>query len=110
MTKSVEHLDDRILLQRLHQLCARERQVTAQLLWHLAEVDRRGLYRDRGYSSLFNYCMKALHMSEAEAGLRIRMARTARTYPVIYQHLEQGELHLSAITLARYKGRGSFPM
>lgn len=64
MTKSVEHLDDRILLQRLHQLCARERQVTAQLLWHLAEVDRRGLYRDRGYSSLFNYCVKALHKSE----------------------------------------------
>jgi len=92
-------LDDRSLLERLDALCARDRRVTAQLLWHLAEVDRRGLCRERGYSSLFNYCVQALHMSEAEAGLRIRVARAARRYPVIYRHVDRGELHLSAVSV-----------
>jgi len=92
-------VEDRVLVERLEMLCARERRVTAQLLWHLAEVDRRGLYRDCRYSSLFNYCVKGLRMSEGEAGLRIRVARTAGRYPMIYGYLERGELHLSAVSV-----------
>ena len=38
-------------------------------------------------------------MSEGEAGLRIRVARTAARYPVIYRHMDRGELHLSAISV-----------
>ncbi|MDD9946588.1 MAG: hypothetical protein OXU20_36420, partial [Myxococcales bacterium] len=71
-------ITDERLLERLHTLVGKDRRLTAQLLWHLAEVDQRGLHRQQGYSSLFNYCVEALHMSEAEAGLRIRVARTAR--------------------------------
>jgi len=47
-------LDNATVLARLHALVARDRTTTAKLLWHLAEVDARGLYRDEGYSSLFN--------------------------------------------------------
>jgi len=47
-------LDDATLLSRLGVLVTRERATSAKLLWHLAEVDVRGLYRDEGYSALFN--------------------------------------------------------
>ena len=90
-------LDDATLLSRLCVLVARDRTTTAKLLWHLAEVDVRGLYRDEGYSSLFEYCVKALHMSEGEASLRIRAARLSRRFPVVLEKVERGELHLSAL-------------
>ena len=90
-------LDDATLLSRLCVLVARDRTTTAKLLWHLAEVDVRGLYRDEGYSALFEYCVKALHMSEGEASLRIRAARLTRRFPVVLEKVERGELHLSAL-------------
>jgi hypothetical protein len=91
------HLDDATLLQRLHALLARDHRTSALLLAHLGEVDARGLYRDAGFSSLFGYCIGALHMSESEAALRIRAARLARQYPEVLNHVERGELHLSAL-------------
>ena len=53
-----QRIDDRSLLERLDALCARDRRVTAQLLCHLAEVDRRRLFRERGYSSLFTRVLR----------------------------------------------------
>jgi 5-methylcytosine-specific restriction endonuclease McrA len=91
------HLDDATLLQRLHALLARDHRTSAMLLAHLGEVEARGLHRDAGYSSLFGYCTGALHMSESEAALRIRAARLARQYPEVLNHVERGELHLSAL-------------
>ena len=70
-----------------------------RLLVHLAEVDARGLYRERAYSSMFDYCVQALHMSEAEAYLRIRAARLSREFPRVLDMLQAGELHLSALKL-----------
>jgi len=69
------------------------------LLVHIAEVDVRGLYRERAFSSMFNYCVQALHMSEAEAYLRIRAARLSRKFPCVLTMLQAGELHLSALKL-----------
>lgn len=85
------------LLQRLKALLAHDRKTTARLLWHLGEVDARGLYRDAGYSTMFAYCSEALHMSESEASLRIRAARMSRDYPVVLGMVERGQLHLSAL-------------
>lgn len=96
-TTSEKRLDDATLLARLGALVARDHRTTARLLWHLAEVDVRGLYRDEGYSSLFDYCVKGLHMSEGQAFLRIRAARLSRTFPVVLSKVESGELHLSAL-------------
>jgi hypothetical protein len=90
---------DDVLLDRLRHLLAADRSSTARLIAHLGEVDARGLYRDQAYSSMFDYCVRALHMSEAEAFTRIRTARTSRRYPIVLAMLERGELHLSAIKL-----------
>ena len=50
--KPQPRLTDERLIERLHTLVGKDRHLTAQLLWHLAEVDHRGLHRQRGYSSL----------------------------------------------------------
>jgi hypothetical protein len=92
-------LNDRDLLERLTQLAQRERTATAALVAHLAEVERRKLYRDRGYSSLFHYCVRVLRLSEATAYTRIHAARVALKFPAVLGKLQRGELHLSAITL-----------
>jgi hypothetical protein len=91
------HLDDATLMQRVQALLARDHRTCALLLAHLGEVDARGLYRNASYSSMFGYCIGALHMSESEAALRIRVARLARQYPEVLNHVERGELHLSAL-------------
>ena len=95
----VARLSDPALIAELQRLLRQERRVTARLLLHLGEVDARGLYRQHAYSSLFDYCVQALHLSEAEAFLRIRAARLGRQFPLVLDMLERGELHLSAIKL-----------
>ena len=58
-------LSDDALLARLETLVAGERSCAADVVEHLAEVDRRELAIDRGYSTLFDYCRKKLKYSEA---------------------------------------------
>ena len=67
----VARLDDQALIASMERLLQQERRVSAQLLVHLGEVERRQLYLQRAYSSMFEYSVKALHLSEAEAYLRI---------------------------------------
>jgi len=80
--------------------CVREdRRVTAQLLAHLGEIEARGLHRDLGYESMFEYAVRVLHMSDSEAGLRLHAARFARKFPTSLEMLSRGELHLTAMKL-----------
>lgn len=55
------------LIAGLKNALARQQRETARLIAFIAEVDARGLYRDHGYSSMFDYAVRALHMSEGEA-------------------------------------------
>jgi 5-methylcytosine-specific restriction endonuclease McrA len=80
--------------------CVREdRELSARLLAQLGEVDARGLFRDQGFSSMFDYVVRALNMSESEADLRIKAARTAREFPIALEMLARGELHMTALRL-----------
>ena len=90
--------DDELVLHVRH--CVREdRRVTAQLLAHLGEIEARGLHRDLGYQSMFEYAVRVLHMSDSEAGLRLHAARFARKFPASLEMLSRGELHLTAMKL-----------
>ena len=95
----VTQLDDDELIASTQRLLREERKLSARLLVHLAEVDTRQLYRQHAYSSMFEYCVEALHLSEAEAYLRIGAARTGRRFPRVLQMFAAGELHLSALKL-----------
>jgi hypothetical protein len=73
--------------------------LSARLLVHLGEVDARGLYREYAYASMFAYCVDELHMSEAQAYLRIQAARLGRQFPLVVELFAKGSLHLTAIKL-----------
>ena len=96
---SPSHLSDADLIARVKSLAARERDATAQLIAHLAELDARGLYLKAGYGSLFVYCRDALAHSEHEAYLRIEAARASRRFPVILDLLATGAVNLTAVKL-----------
>jgi len=71
-------LSDRELRDALVDATANERGATARVISLLAEYDRRRLYLEDGYSSLFAYCTDALHLSESAAYSRIQAARASR--------------------------------
>jgi len=96
----IEHLKDGELILGLKNALARQRHETAQLIAFMSEVDARGIYRDHGYSSMFEYAVRALHMSEGEAFPRIAAGRLIRKYPRVLGMLSRGELHLCGIRLA----------
>jgi hypothetical protein len=95
----VRRLGDEELVLHLRRCVREEREVTARLLVHLAEVDARGLFRDEGFDSLFSMLTAGLHLSEAAAYTRIRVARLGRRFPVVFGMLARGEVHLSALKL-----------
>jgi hypothetical protein len=94
-SNDVHEIADDELLARLHRLVRADHALTARLLVHMAEVDARGLYRERACPSMFEYCVEELHMSESEAYLRIQAARLGRRFPLVVELLAQGSLHLT---------------
>lgn len=99
MLVSLRRLSDAALVAGLENSLTREREETASVVAHLAELDTRDVYLREGYPSLFVYCRDALGMSEGEAYNRIEVARTARRFPVVLDMLADGRLHLTAARL-----------
>ncbi len=92
-------ISDDELLRRLAALVADSRRTEADLVLHIAEVDARKLYAREATPSMFQYCTERLHLSGAEAYLRIPAGRAAREHPVLLTMLADGRLHLTAIAL-----------
>ena len=63
---------------------------------HLAEIDARRLYLQRGCSSLFDYAVRELGYSDAAAGRRIGAVRLCADQPGARERLRDGSLTLSA--------------
>ncbi|MEZ4222363.1 MAG: hypothetical protein R3B13_15605 [Polyangiaceae bacterium] len=78
---------------------ARRRRAVALLVAHLAEVERRSLHLREGYSSLYDFCLRGLGMSEGEAHRSISSARVARRFPIALGMLADGRLHLTGLSL-----------
>jgi hypothetical protein len=88
-------LSNEELLVEASRLAMCERRATAALIRCLMEVDARRLYLAEGYSSLFTFCTKALHLSEHAAFGRIEVARAARRLPALLAHLDDGSVTLT---------------
>jgi hypothetical protein len=88
---------DAEIVARLKCLLNRERDDTAEIVAHLAELDTRDMHLREGYTSLFVYCRDALGLSEGEAYNRIEVARAARRFPVIFEMLATGAVHLTTV-------------
>jgi hypothetical protein len=97
--RALQSISDDELLHRLAQLMQDSRRIESDLLAHIGEVDARRLYAREASPSMFEYCTRVLHLSEAEAYLRITAARAARKHPTLLTLLAEGRLHLSGIAL-----------
>jgi hypothetical protein len=95
----VRRVSDDELLSRLERLVKADRAIGVKLLVHLGEVDARKLYLERGFCSMYDYCMTALGMSEAETYLRLLAAKTGKRLPLVLERLADGGVHLTAIKL-----------
>ena len=92
-------LSDDELLAHVTRLAAGERQATASLIAHLAELYGRRLHERAGYSSLFTFCTLALGLSDHEAYDRMKAAKVVQQYPAVLERLAAGRVSLTTIRL-----------
>src|ERR1043166_1882434 len=92
-------LTDSQLLEEIHILVARHREITAAMIAALAQIEARELFLGEGYASLYTYCTDHLHLSEHEAYNRIAAARTATRFPVVLDMLASGDLTMTTVNL-----------
>ncbi len=95
--RPLQAIPDEELLHRLADLMTQSRRAEADIVAHIAEVEERRLYAHESFPSMFAYCMDVLHLSEAEAYLRIRAARASLKHPMLLTMLADGRIHLTAI-------------
>jgi hypothetical protein len=95
----IRSLSDEQLLRDVETAAARERGAATEVIALLAEMDARRLYLQQGYSSMFVYCTRGLHLSEHAAYGRIEAARAARKFPIILDRLAEGSITLTTICL-----------
>jgi len=89
-------LSDAELLQALRSKSSDERRVSAEILRMLREVERRGLYAEMGYPSMYEYCRRELLYSEGSAHRRISAMRLSRDLPEVEEKLKDGSISLSS--------------
>jgi hypothetical protein len=88
-------LDSRALARRLGELAGSERSLQVEFLLHLVEFDRRRAYLHLGFPSLWEYCVRDLHLREGAAARRIRAMHLLRQFPELEAPLRDGRLCLS---------------
>ncbi|ACG74763.1 HNH nuclease [Anaeromyxobacter sp. K] len=82
---------------RLVTLLRSERHAMAEFLVALAEFERRGLYRQRGHTSLFSFLHRELKLSAGSAQLRKTAAELINRLPAVEGALREGKLCLSSV-------------
>lgn len=70
------------------------------MLHHLREIEKRRLFSDLGYPSLFEYAVRELGYSEPSAARRISAARLLKEMPELAKRIENGSLSLTNLSLA----------
>ena len=87
-------LSDSELVARIASLCLDAHRLTARLLVHLIEVEERRLDLRAACTSMSDFCVRKLGMSESVAFRRIAGARLVRKFPRLLPFLERGELSI----------------
>ena len=101
----VSELSDKELVSNTMVLLGKEKEILHKLLLLFGEIDKRKLYRDEGYSSLFVYLRDGLGYSKAAAYRRFEAARFLRKRPELYGDLQSEALTFSSLVeLAKCEG------
>jgi HNH endonuclease len=99
--ESARNLSDDQLIERLRGHVLEERRVVTSILEYLREVDRRRLYAEAGYPSLWDFCIRELGYSEGAASRRINSMRLLRDLPELKKDIEEGKHNLSSLAQAQ---------
>jgi hypothetical protein len=97
---NLKHLNDKTLLRDAKKLVHEERECTVTILYHLKEIERRRLFADLGFGSLFEYVTKELGYTESAAARRINSARLLNEIPAIDKKISNGEISLTNLSKA----------
>ncbi len=98
-TTTIASLDSKLLARRLRDLMGEERNIQVDFLLHLDEYDRRRAYLEEGFGSLWDWCLRSLHLREGAAGRRIAAMKVLRRFPRMEGALRDGRLCLSTLAL-----------
>ena len=99
---NLKSLADQTLVQNAKTIAREEREKMTQFLHHLKEIERRRLFSDYSYKSLFEMTVKYFSYSESEAYDRISAMRLLKELPeVVEQKINQGELTLTHLKIAQ---------
>ena len=91
---SLSHLDSRDLKSSAASYLSHTDVNEAYVLAHVAEMDARKMFREEAYSSMREYCIQELQMSDDVASKRLRAARTARRFPVLFEAIADSRTSL----------------
>jgi hypothetical protein len=96
---TLKKLTDQNLDKNLKELVVGEREILAEIILHIIEVECRKLYLKFGYGSLFEYLTQHIGYANGSAQRRIDAARLAMVVPKVVRDLESGELKLAQVSL-----------
>ena len=95
---NLNKLQNKELLEKARSLVSEERKMMGEVIRCLEEINRRKLYLQLGYSSLFAFCTQELGYSESAAMRRINAMRMSEDVPEVIRNIEDGHLSLSNIS------------
>src|SRR5688572_7544683 len=93
-----KQLSNTELNQKVKTLAEQERKLTREIIEHIAEVDRRKLFLDMAFSSLFEYLTEEIKYSAGAAQRRIDAARLSQRIPELTLKIEDGSLNFSHLS------------
>jgi 5-methylcytosine-specific restriction endonuclease McrA len=89
------------LIESLAHLFSSERKISRLITIHLAEVWRRRLFADYGFSSLFEMLIKYYHLSESSARQRLKAMQLIHAVPEAQSSLVSGQVNLTTLAQAQ---------
>ena len=95
----LSELSDLTLIEKLIGLNKKESELTGEILLHLIELEKRKLFRERGHSSLYSYCVAELKYSPSAAKRRLTAARCIAKFPGIYELFVQKQVSLTTLSI-----------
>ncbi len=91
----IQTIDSDTLISNTKILVGKERELTTRVIEHLYEIERRYLFASRGYSSMYEFCIKELKYSEGAAHRRIAAMRLVKVVPQTKEFVQTGKLTLT---------------
>src|SRR5215470_8638069 len=98
---SLADVPSSLLTERLYAIRKQERTLLVEFLAHLAELDRRQLYLELGFSSCFAFLTDHLGFTRSAAFRRTTAARLLARFPTVAPYLADGRLCLTTLVELR---------